>query len=235
MLAGGGGDGRHRGLAAEECHHTLDVILHGRLRDGGGDFAATLYLLLRHYPDQVLAVVEREAACTARRAARVAAHLGTKSRVLAWRLARRAQEQLLRPFVERLLAGAGRRVAGVVEARQLVRVLGERGAFERALLFRALLGPKLLVQACRAVRTTGSAWGVGGGGRAVAVALGVCGLGWAVLRLTCVLGLVLAVLLGPRAGALEHHLGMVLQHHLVEPLVHHLALARRCPHALERR
>merc|ERR1712166_713106 len=191
------GQGWPRGLAAEECHHTLDVILHGRLR-GGGDFAATLYLLLRHYPDQVLAVVEREAACTARRAARVAAHLGTKSRVLAWRLARRAQEQLLRPFVERLLAGAGRRVAGVVEARQLVRVLGERGALERALLLRALLHPELLVQAC-------------------------------------VLGLVLAVLLGPRAGALEHHLGMVLQHHLVEPLVHHLALARRCPHTLERR
>merc|ERR1740117_729409 len=145
------GQGWPRGLAAEECHHTLDVILHGRLRDGGGDFAATLYLLLRHYPDQVLAVVEREAACTARRAARVAAHLGTKSRVLAWRLARRAQEQFLRPFVERLLAGAGRRVAGVVEARQLVRVLGERGALERALLFRALLHPELLVQACRAV------------------------------------------------------------------------------------
>merc|ERR1712166_1694825 len=168
------GQGWPRGLAAEECHHTLDVILHGRLRDGGGDFAATLYLLLRPHPDQVLAVVEREAACTARRAARVAAHLGTKSRVLAWRLARRAQEQFLRPFVERLLAGAGRRVAGVVEARQLVRVLGERGALERALLFRALLHPELLVQAC-------------------------------------VLGLVLAVLLGPRAGALENHLGMVLK------------------------
>ena len=165
MLAGGGGGGRHRGLAAEECHHTLDVILHGGLRDGGGDFAATLDLLLRHNPDQVLAVVEREAACTARRAPRVAAHLGTKSRVLAWRLARRAQEQLLRPFVERLLAGAGRRVAGVIEARQLVRVLGERGAFERVLLFRALFGPELLVQAYQAMRNAGSEWGPRGGGQ----------------------------------------------------------------------
>ena len=87
---GRGGCGRHRGLAAEERHRTLDVILHGRLCEGGGDFAATLDLLLRHNPDQVLAVVEREAACTARRTPLVAAHLGTARRVLAWRLARRA-------------------------------------------------------------------------------------------------------------------------------------------------
>ena len=87
----GGGRGRwHRGLAAKERHCTLEVILHGRHREGGGDFAATLDLLLRHNPDQVLAVVEREAACTARRATLVAAHLGTARCVLAWRLARRA-------------------------------------------------------------------------------------------------------------------------------------------------